>query len=141
VPLLTIALRFRPTGRLAIRRALQDMSFNDRYITPEVVDGYRLPLTLKGTRRAYFSMFRDIIDEGPAHGEPITAPVLVIAGRHDTVINQKVTDRIAGRIEGAELRVIDDGAHMLPDEHPEFIAAAIREVAERAYGEVPVTPR
>ena len=38
------------------------------------------------------------------------------------MINRQVTERIAGRIPGAELRIIEDGAHMLPDEHPDTIA-------------------
>jgi pimeloyl-ACP methyl ester carboxylesterase len=64
-----------------------------------------------------------------AHAGSITAPTLLIWGRHDPVIPARVGRRLAARIPGAELVVLDTG-HVPHTSDPEAVAGRLRAFAE-----------
>jgi pimeloyl-ACP methyl ester carboxylesterase len=62
----------------------------------------------------------------------VTAPTLVIHGGADELIGVDGGHATAAAIPGAELLVIDDMAHSLPEQHWGAIVRAIRRVADRS---------
>jgi pimeloyl-ACP methyl ester carboxylesterase len=78
-------------------------------------------------------ILRDV--EGLSRGlSAITAPTAVLNGSADRVVPPHVGNRLAATIPGASHTVVAGGHHLLPREHPEAVAAAVREVAERHRG-------
>jgi pimeloyl-ACP methyl ester carboxylesterase len=81
-------------------------------------------------------LLRDLEALGP--GLPtIGAPTAVINGSTDRVVPPLVADRLTAQIPGATHTVVAGAHHLLPHEHPEALAAAIRQVAERAWPAAP----
>lgn len=68
--------------------------------------------------------------------ERITAPTLVIAGGEDTVYPPQIAQRMAGRIPGAELALLEGCGHLSNLEQPErFNAALLDFLSRRSHGE------
>lgn len=68
-----------------------------------------------------------ILEDISAHLAGIAAPTLVLAGEHDRVEPAALLEReVAGRIRGAQLRVVPGAGHLSPLEAPGELAAAIR---------------
>jgi pimeloyl-ACP methyl ester carboxylesterase len=61
----------------------------------------------------------------------LTVPTVVLNGSADHVVPPRVADRLANAIPGAVHTVLEDAHHLLPVDHPEAVAAAVREVAKR----------
>src|SRR6266480_585100 len=61
----------------------------------------------------------------------ITAPTLVLAGRHDLFTPPSVQQKMADLIPHSEIVWFDEGGHMLPIEEPEGIVAALRDFMDR----------
>lgn len=61
----------------------------------------------------------------------ITAPTTVVAGREDVLVPPVNSERIAARIAGAELEMIDGVGHAIPAEDPASIDRAIGRVWRR----------
>ncbi|MBC8104681.1 MAG: alpha/beta hydrolase [Cytophagales bacterium] len=61
----------------------------------------------------------------------VAAPVRVLVGAEDPVIPPKVQRReVISRLADARLEVVPDAGHLLPDEVPSIVAAAIRQFGE-----------
>ena len=56
----------------------------------------------------------------------ITAPTLVLCGRHDVVTSYPQAERIAARIPGAELHIFEDSGHFPWLEEPEAFFGVLR---------------
>jgi pimeloyl-ACP methyl ester carboxylesterase len=69
----------------------------------------------------------------------ISAPTLVVWGKHDPVIPLKVGRRIAATIPGAELVVIDSG-HVPHTTDPQSFAAHLIPFAEAVFAGAGVPP-
>jgi pimeloyl-ACP methyl ester carboxylesterase len=80
--------------------------------------------------RSFASPEHDLRREAPA----ITAPTLVVWGRHDPVIPLQVGRRIAAMIPGAELVVFDSG-HVPHTTDPHGFAARLIPFADRAFAQ------
>jgi pimeloyl-ACP methyl ester carboxylesterase len=72
-----------------------------------------------------------------ARAGSIAAPTLLIWGRRDPVIPVRVGKRLAARIPGSELVVLDTG-HVPHTSDPETVAGLLRAFAEKAFGEAAV---
>jgi pimeloyl-ACP methyl ester carboxylesterase len=66
----------------------------------------------------------------------LAAPTGVINGSADHVVPPQVADLLVAAIPGAVHTVLAGAHHLLPHEHPQAIAAAVRQVAARAWPEV-----
>jgi proline iminopeptidase len=56
----------------------------------------------------------------------ITAPTLVLAGRHDWICPPDFSEEIAGLIPGAQLRLFENSSHSIRTDEPEALNAVIR---------------
>jgi pimeloyl-ACP methyl ester carboxylesterase len=116
-------------------RALVDRRFDGR--VREVI-GALEGLTGARTRapvwRSFVSEQRRLFDElgalAPWLGA-ISVPTVIVSGGSDRIVPAAVGERLAAQIPGAVHRVVQGAHHLLPLDHPEDIAAAVREVEER----------
>lgn len=81
-------------------------------------------------QRAYVD---EIDDLGPGLAR-ISAPTVVVAGMSDHVVTPDVADRLASAIPGAVLRQVAGAGHLLPFDHPNEVADAVRAVARPPTG-------
>ena len=77
-------------------------------------------------------LLRDIDGLGPGLAA-ISAPTAVINGSSDRLVRPNVADDLAARIPGAVHTIVAGAHHLLPHEQPGAIAAAVRQVAARAW--------
>jgi len=63
--------------------------------------------------------------------ESITAPTLVVAGRHDPFSSWPQADRIAAHVPGAEVVVFEESSHFPWLDEPEAFTTTIRQWLER----------
>jgi pimeloyl-ACP methyl ester carboxylesterase len=61
----------------------------------------------------------------------ITAPTLILAGRHDLFTPPSVQAKMADLVPDSEIVWFAEGGHMLPIEEPEGIVAAMRDFMAR----------
>ena len=61
----------------------------------------------------------------------ITAPTLVLAGRHDWICAPEWSEEIARLIPGAEVQIFEDSGHMLRTDEPERLITTIAEFSSR----------
>ena len=88
-------------------------------ITPEIREGYRLPLKAENWDRALWeftaaSERRDL----PARLTEIHMPVLVVTGDDDRIVPTRDSLRLADELPGADLAVIEDAGHLPHEEQP-----------------------
>ena len=62
----------------------------------------------------------------------ITAPTMVVLGTLDRVVGRPSGSQLAAAIPGAELEMVQGGRHLLPQQQPGEVAAAVRRLAARA---------
>lgn len=62
----------------------------------------------------------------------ITAPTLVLAGRHDWICPPEFSEEIAGLIPGARLRIFEHSSHSIRVDEPEAMLGEIRRFVERS---------
>jgi pimeloyl-ACP methyl ester carboxylesterase len=119
-PLLARSLRDRGTEFAA--SAWHDPS----RITPEIWDGYTLPLRADNWDRALWEMTRASRDAGLAErlGE-LELPVLVIAGDDDRIVPFEGSEQTANSIPGAILVKIPDCGHVPQEECPDAFLLAL----------------
>jgi pimeloyl-ACP methyl ester carboxylesterase len=80
--------------------------------------------------RTFVAEQRAMLLEAPgleSHLGDVTAPTTVVIGDRDRVVRPGVGERLAAAIPGAHVRRVSGGGHLLPLEHPDALAAAIRE--------------
>ncbi len=70
-----------------------------------------------------FRVFRDY----PQIIQSITAPTLIIQGRHDPYIPANQVERMHRMIAGSKLVYIEDGSHFLPIDTPEVVAKEVQD--------------
>ena len=61
----------------------------------------------------------------------ITAPTLVLGGRHDWICAPEWSEEIARLIPGAEMHIFEDSGHMLRTDEPERLITTIAEFSSR----------
>jgi pimeloyl-ACP methyl ester carboxylesterase len=70
----------------------------------------------------------------------IHAPTAVVTGGADHVVSSASAERLAASIPGAQLTCLPGVGHLLPQERPEAVAAAIGEVTGRGRPELGPEP-
>jgi pimeloyl-ACP methyl ester carboxylesterase len=61
----------------------------------------------------------------------VRCPVMVVAGRHDTVRPHAGSAELAKKIPGARFELIDDGGHFLPTQAPRALTALLEDFLAR----------
>ena len=86
-------------------------------------------LSYEATNEAFGGFLRtyDLRSELPK----ITAPTLVLAGRHDWICAPEWSEEIARLIPGAEMQIFEDSGHMLRTDEPERLITTIAEFLSR----------
>jgi pimeloyl-ACP methyl ester carboxylesterase len=84
--------------------------------------------------RSFVSEQRRLFDElgalAPALSG-IAVPTVVLSGGSDHIVPASVGERLAHEIPGAVHRIVPGAHHLLPLDHPDEIAAAVRDVEPR----------
>ena len=113
--------RHSPPHRGLAARLLRNCYYEpDRTCTPDVVDGYFLPLLTPGSGGVVSLLARDFGQTSLAHRlKEITAPTLIIWGQHDAVIPLHWGYRFQRDIANAELVVYPKCGHCPHEEMPE----------------------
>jgi pimeloyl-ACP methyl ester carboxylesterase len=104
-------------------RVASRMWLDERYLR-----GVGRSLLAPATWRAFASDQQALVSELPvleARLAEISAPTTIVAGSEDRVVPLSAARRLATQIRDAELVVIERAAHLLPQQHPDSVAAAI----------------
>jgi pimeloyl-ACP methyl ester carboxylesterase len=75
----------------------------------------------------------ELDDLGPGLAA-LRVPVAIVNGSADRVVRPAVGEMLSRAIPGATHTVLPGAHHLLPLDHPDAIADAVREVLERAEG-------
>lgn len=107
----------------------------DRTCTPDVIDGYFLPLLTPGASGVIAPLARDFGQTNIAHRlKEIQAPTLIIWGQYDAVVPLHWGYRFQRDIADAELVVFPKCGHCPHEEEPEKFVAAVKGFLERQDG-------
>jgi pimeloyl-ACP methyl ester carboxylesterase len=110
-------------GESAIDLAWHDPSL----VTPEIIEGYRLPLRAENWDRALWEFTlasRELNLE--TRLDEIQVPTLVITGDDDRIVPTEDSIRLAGDIPGAELAILPNCGHLPQEECPEPFLEAVQ---------------
>lgn len=124
LPRLLAARFYAPAARAAsLRRCFADPSL----VTPELLERYLAPTRLPGARAALAAF---LATPGPATYAELPPrlglPALILWGERDALWPLADAERLRGAIAGSALQVIPGAGHMLPEERPAAVAAALR---------------
>jgi haloacetate dehalogenase len=129
----------RVVRRWLVRLALRVVYGESRHVTDDVVDEYWAPAQSAGFARAMRALVRDFT-WSPLLDDALTAAAdrtLVILGALDRLF--RGAEPRAGRLFGSRAIVIPQAGHVVHEERPESVNAAILEFL-RATGAGPVKP-
>lgn len=109
------------------REMLKIMYYDDSLATDETIDAYLLAGKTPGAVDALTAMGRS---EGVKKYVGITnrikVPTLIVWGKNDANIHFEDSKRLHNEIQGSEIIYIDNCGHMVPEEKPQEMAAAIK---------------
>ena len=104
----------------------------DRTCTPDVVDGYFLPLLTPGANGVIAPLARDFGQTSIAHRvKEIQAPTLIIWGQYDAVIPMHWGYRFQQDITNAELIVFPKCGHCPHEEEPDKFLETVNSFLQR----------
>jgi pimeloyl-ACP methyl ester carboxylesterase len=134
------ALTIGAAGRLLASRRAQAVA--DRRLGGRAREAVKVLTGLTGARtgaavwRSFVveqrALLRDLETLAPGLSR-IAVPTAVIHGRADRVVPLSIAERLAATIPDSTYTVLPGAHHLLPHEHPHAVAAAVREVADRAW--------
>ena len=115
------------SGDSVIRRSW----FDESKITPEIFDGYRAPLEIKGWERAFWEFVKapKVTDLSDNLAE-LSQNTLVITGDTDNIVPTADAVKLATLLPSAELEVIANTGHLPQEESPEAFIDAIKKNAK-----------
>jgi len=109
------------------REILSNSYYQQEKLTSEVSEAYRQRLLIEGLPSAFYGF-----TEGVGNGDPleisfakIKVPVLVLAGRHDSIQDLERCRRVMDNLPNAELAILEASGHSAPEEEPEAVSSAI----------------
>jgi pimeloyl-ACP methyl ester carboxylesterase len=134
------ALTLGAVGRLLASGWVQALA--DRHLGGRAREAVNVLTGLTGARtgaavwRSFVVEQRALLRELDGLGPGLRAiriPTAVINGSADRVVPPHIADRLVATIHGATHTVLAGAHHLLPHEHPRDVAAAVRQVALRAW--------
>jgi len=132
------SLTLGTTSRVLRMRRVQDLA--ERRLPRSARDTVRALAGATGALngalvwRSFASEQRYLLEElGTLAGDvaKINAPTVVLSGGADHVVPASVGARLAASIPGADFRLVRGAHHLLPFDHPEEIASAVRAIGAR----------
>jgi pimeloyl-ACP methyl ester carboxylesterase len=97
-------------------------------ITPDVIEGYSLPLQADNWDRALWELTSASRESKLSSSlDELQIPVLVITGDDDRIVPTADSIRLAGEIDGAELVVLENCGHLPQEECPQAFLEAAQE--------------
>ncbi len=139
LPLFIDLLRTPVLGRLAtwllprrqqLRIMLKKAFFDDRLLTPEILDRYVRCYRLPGSRYTLRKIARQAIAEDHADLErrlaTLAAPAHLIWGRHDRMLRVETGERLAKQLRAKSFAVIEECGHIPQEEKPAETAAILK---------------
>jgi pimeloyl-ACP methyl ester carboxylesterase len=124
---------YSPLLRVVVRKGLQkgfvDRSLVSRELYRECLDALRAP----GGRGAAIKMMRGFGDDFESlekNVKEMKAPVLIIYADSDCYFSLEAGTRLAGEMDGAEFRVIEQCGHFLQEEKPREYSRMVIEFLE-----------
>lgn len=111
-----------------VKQGLEKSFFDDSLVTSERVAAYSLPLTTRSGQAAAIAARRQF-SEGNIESKlgSISAPTLLIWGRHDEIIPLDSGERMKRLIPGSELVVLEKCGHVPQEEMPEKVVKLVTE--------------
>ncbi|MCO5090100.1 alpha/beta fold hydrolase [Bosea sp. (in: a-proteobacteria)] len=105
----------------AVARAFGELAHDERYVH------YRDEILMKTDPLGYQRTIMGLIEKDiRAIAGEIRRPVLLLAGRLDTINRADVVDEIAGMLPNASVQWVERGAHFAPYQAPAACADAVR---------------
>ncbi|MFV1967721.1 MAG: alpha/beta fold hydrolase [Pirellulaceae bacterium] len=124
---LTNGARPRPT-REFVRTTASDIIYNKRMITDRLLDEWHDAITDRDYVRFVLRLSRATRDRNvEAQLDKLKLPTLMIWGRNDAVTPPSVAEAFQRRIDGSELRFIDNCGHAPNLEQPAAFARMLQE--------------
>lgn len=106
-------------------RSLQNSYFNQALITDELVNNYLKPASTPGAAAVLAKMNKFAADRHEEIIARIQTPTLLVWGRFDKIVPAADAERLHQEIKGSRLVVVNDAGHMVQEEKPKDVAAAI----------------
>ncbi len=107
-------------------RSLLNSYYNKALITDELIENYLRPARTPHAADALASMMSKSSGESyEGISTSITVPTLLIWARNDAPIPLSDGERLQREIKGSKLVVVDKSGHMIQEEQPQQVAAAI----------------
>ncbi|EAW9908284.1 alpha/beta hydrolase [Salmonella enterica] len=117
--------------RTGFAKAFHRGMFHTERITPEFIDAYERPFHGIEGRHAYLRAARALRTEELSSCmeriEKLALPTLIIWGRKDTYQPLQLGERLARKMVNAQITIIEEAGHFLPEDAPEALAACITE--------------
>lgn len=106
-------------------------------LSPEEIDDYVRPMLAPGRARAALAYYREgaralLRDRGAVvDAAPITAPAVIVWGQADAALSREHPEACRRYCSDLEIRRLDRVSHWVPEQAPEAVAQAVRDVAGR----------
>lgn len=108
-------------------RSLLIAYYNQSLVTEELVDNYLKPAGTPGATAAIARMNKYSRERYDDLCGRIHAPTLLVWGRYDRIVPVGDAERVRGEVNGSLLALIDNAGHMVQEEKPQEVAAAIQQ--------------
>lgn len=106
-------------------------------LSPEEIDDYVRPMLAPGRARAALAYYREgaraLLRDRSAvvDASPITAPVIIVWGQADAALSRQHPEACRPYASDLAIRRLDGVSHWVPEQAPEAVADAVREIATR----------
>lgn len=119
------------TPEYQVRMMLNQLVFDQKVITDEMIAGYVRSMKSPESRRALTETLRQIkppnIDEICARYPEITVPSLLIWGREDRIVPLFIAEKLVKALPNARLTIFDQCGHIPHEEYPTATSTAMSE--------------
>lgn len=107
------------------RKILSNAFFQKSKLSPEDAEAYRERLLIEGLSSAFKGFSAAFISGSELELEQVGQPTLVIAGRHDAIVDLEHCRQTADALPEGHLMIMENSGHSAPEEEPEAMCAAI----------------
>jgi len=115
-------------AKSGVKKNLHNVVYNHRLIDETMLHGYLVPFLENDIFPALTRMIRDREDElNEQDLQQINTPCLLIWGEHDRVVPLDIGKKLKRDLKNAELIVLKDTGHLVPEEQPHLVHKYIKE--------------
>ena len=112
---------------------LESAVYDPAFVTPELINGYYTPLTIKDWEQALLGIMRDR-DQKCNSLKPLsdlTLPILIIWGENDTWVAPENGQRLLDALPNAELYSVPESGHLPMEERPDLFNSVLLTFLEK----------